>query len=64
MTGSAFLLAFLVLFVINFTFGVSIYGVVLSFKKVWYVGLAALVFPLFGLTVGIAKLIFKKDLLN
>ena len=44
--------------------GVTIYGVVISFKKAWYVGLAALVFPIFGFVVGGAKLLLKKNILN
>jgi hypothetical protein len=41
----------------------NIYGLILCFKKKWYVGLAGLVFPLFALLVGISQAIFKKDLL-
>ena len=41
-----------------------IYGIVLSFQKKWYIGLASLVVPLFALVIGVAKFFFKKDLLN
>lgn len=43
--------------------GLRVYGIVLSFKKKWYIGVAALVVPLFAEIVAIAKLVFKKDLL-
>lgn len=41
----------------------QVYGVVLSFRKKWYVGLAALAVPAFALVVGGAKLL-GKDLLK
>jgi hypothetical protein len=44
--------------------GLYIYGVVLGFRKKWYMGLAALMFSPFGVTLGIAKYFFKTDLLN
>lgn len=43
--------------------GVAVYGIYLSFQKAWYIGLAALVFPVFGFVVGSAKL-FNKELLK
>ena len=42
---------------------IQIYGVVLGFRKAWYVGLAALVFQPFAFVVGAAKLL-GKDLLK
>jgi hypothetical protein len=44
--------------------GLSVYGIILSFKKKLYIGAVALFLPLFGLVIGTAKVIFKKDLLN
>jgi hypothetical protein len=43
---------------------VRLYGIYLSFKKKWYIGTAALVVPFFADVVGIAKILFKKDLLK
>lgn len=42
----------------------GLYGIYLSFKKKWYIGAISLIVPGFSLVVGIAKLIFKKDLLK
>ena len=42
---------------------IQIVGVVVCFQKKWYVGLAGLVFPIFSLVVGAAKLL-GKDLLK
>lgn len=44
--------------------GTAIYGVYLSFKKKWYIGVASLIVPGFALVVGVYKLITKKDLLK
>jgi hypothetical protein len=44
--------------------GLSVYGMILSFKKKWYIGLAAIVVPLFAFVIGTAKVVFKKDLLK
>lgn len=44
--------------------GLSVYGIILSFNKKWYIGAVALFLPLFGLVIGTAKVVFKKDLLN
>lgn len=62
MAGLFALLFFLVINLILVS--LVIYGIVLSFQKAWYVGLAALVFPAFGLVVGLAKFVFKKDILK
>jgi len=45
-------------------FALKIYGAVVAFKKKWYFGLMALVVPFFGEIVGVAKLVFKKDILE
>jgi len=50
------------LFELALIFG-TIYGIVVCFKKKWYFGLIGLIFPIFALVVGVAKL-FKKDLLS
>ena len=42
----------------------KIYGVVLCFRKKWYIGCAAIVVPLFPEIVAGAKLLLKKDLLK
>jgi hypothetical protein len=44
--------------------GFHIHGIILSFKKKWYIGLAALTIPWFALIISIAKVFFKKDLLK
>lgn len=41
----------------------QIYGIYLSFRKKWYIGVAALAVPGFGLVVGTLKFFFKKDIL-
>lgn len=43
--------------------GATVYGIYLSFLKHWGLGIAALLVPGFGLVVGAAKLLLKKDLL-
>lgn len=53
----------LVLILCIFSLICQIYGIVLGFKKKWYVGLAAIVVPMFAIAVGGAKLLGKKDLL-
>jgi hypothetical protein len=47
-----------------FLFLLHWYGVYVCFKKKWYMGLAAVVVPMFALFVGAAKFIFKSDLLK
>lgn len=42
---------------------IHLVGIVASFKKAWYVGVAALLVPGFALVIGLAKTLFKKDLL-
>lgn len=41
----------------------EIYGIYLSFKKKWYIGLASILFPSMALVVALAKLC-KKDILK
>jgi uncharacterized ion transporter superfamily protein YfcC len=60
----AFLFLFLVLALNLLGLILAIYGIVLSFRKAWYVGLAALVFPLFGFIVGVTKFLGGTDILN
>lgn len=43
--------------------GLKVYGVVLSFQKKWYIGVAALLVPFFAEIIALSKLLFKKDLL-
>ena len=42
----------------------KIYGVCLGFQKKWYIGAIALFVPFFAEIVGVAKFVFKKDLLK
>jgi len=59
------ILLFLLGFCVNIVLiGLYIYGVVLGFRKKWYMGLAALMFSPFGVSLGMAKYFFKTDLLN
>lgn len=44
-------------------FALKIYGVILSFKKKWYIGAVAIIVPGFAEVIAIAKLL-KKDLLK
>lgn len=44
--------------------GLTIYGIVLSFEKKWYIGAVALVIPLFAQVVAIAKICGKDILKN
>ena len=39
-------------------------GIYQSFKKAWYLGITALLVPGFATVLGLAKLLFKKDLLK
>lgn len=45
-------------------FCLNLYGYYLCFAKKWYIGAVALFIPGFALIIGIAKLVFKKDLLK
>ncbi len=45
-------------------FAMKIYGAVLGFRKKWYFGLMALTIPFFAEILVIAKVIFKKDILE
>ena len=47
-----------------FLFVMKVYGAYLAFQKKWYIGAIALVCPFFAEIVGIAKFVFKKDLLS
>lgn len=61
MTGfliSTFIFTFFVLAI-----AAKIHGVVLSFKKKWYIGVLALVVPLFAEIVSVVKVVLDKDLL-
>lgn len=42
----------------------QIMGIIHSFKKAWYIGLVAVLVPLFALFVGTAKEVFDTDILN
>jgi len=53
----------LLLYIVS-SFSLSLYGIVLAFKKAWYLGLLVLVVPGVGIVIGACKLFFKKDLLN
>lgn len=53
------LIAYLVL-----SISAKIHGVILCFKKKWYLGVAALLVPFFAEIVSVAKIVFKKDLLK
>lgn len=53
------LITFLILsFVCHF------YGIILCFRKKWYIGLASIVVPLFATVIGGTKLLFKRDILG
>ena len=53
------LITFLILlFVCHF------YGIILCFRRKWYIGLASIVVPLFATIIGGARLFFKRDLLG
>jgi lysylphosphatidylglycerol synthetase-like protein (DUF2156 family) len=41
-----------------------VYGIVLSFRKAWYIGLISILVPFFALIVGAAKLFFRTDILE
>ena len=45
-------------------FGLHVHGIVLSFKKKWYLGVVSLVIPWFAVIVSAAKLFFKRDILK
>ena len=47
-----------------FMFCMHIHGIVLSFKKKWYLGVVSLVIPWFAVIVSAAKLFFKRDILK
>lgn len=40
-----------------------LHGIMLAFKKKWYIGVIAIVVPFFALIVSLAKILFKKDIL-
>ena len=61
--GSALFVLFMVVLSIAL-FALHIYGAILGFRVKWYIGLLALLFGGFGILLGIAKFIFKKDLLK
>lgn len=42
----------------------KIHGIILSFQKKWYTGVVALIVPGFAVVVSVAKVVFKKDLLQ
>lgn len=62
-TGNYIFIALLLLYWILSTI-LHIYGIVHCFKKKWYLGAAALLIPGFAWVIAIAKLVFKKDLLE
>jgi len=47
-----------------FLFAMKLYGIYISFSKKWYLGLVSLIPCGFAEIVGIAKFVFKKDLLK
>lgn len=64
---STLLAAFLVTLFITYlvlSITAKIHGVVLCFRKKWYLGVAALMVPFFAEIVSVAKVVFKKDLLK
>lgn len=62
MTQETFALLLLIYFVVSTI--LHIHGIVISFQKKWYLGLAAILVPGFATIVSIAKLVFKKDILK
>lgn len=42
----------------------QIVGIIVGFKKAWYIGLIALLVPIFALVIGVAKKVFGTDILN
>lgn len=62
------MLTFLIIAVLWILFMASVYfnihGIILCFRKKWYIGVAALIVPGFATIVSVASLVFKKDLLS
>lgn len=58
--STAAILTFIVAFLVSLA--LQVYGMYLSFKKKWYIGLASVLVPGFALVVGAMKFFMKKDL--
>lgn len=51
-----------VLFIVDIA--LKIHGIILGFKKKWYIGLACIFVPFFALIVSLSKILLKKDILK